>query len=143
MNMPAQTLPTTPTLADLLHGIVDAPAIPVSGIASDSRRLADGDLFLAVRGARSHALDFVSPERAARLAAIAWDGDSAVSPPDGVPAVIVPGLARHFGDIANRWFATPSADIAVTGVTGTNGKTTVAWLLAQCWASTTSPIATA
>ncbi len=133
MSMPARSLPTTPTLADLLQGFAVAPAIAINDVASDSRRLGVGDVFLAIRGARSHALEHVSDEQATRLAAIVWDGDAAVSPPAGVPAFIVPDLAQRFGEIANRWFAKPSADIKVAAVTGTNGKTTVAWLLAQCW----------
>ncbi|MEQ8205696.1 MAG: UDP-N-acetylmuramoyl-L-alanyl-D-glutamate--2,6-diaminopimelate ligase, partial [Woeseia sp.] len=44
-----------------------------------------------------------------------------------------PDLADRVGEIANRWFATPSAAMKVCGITGTNGKTTVAWLLAQSW----------
>jgi UDP-N-acetylmuramoyl-L-alanyl-D-glutamate--2,6-diaminopimelate ligase len=44
----------------------------------------------------------------------------------------LPGLGARAGTIADRFFGAPSAALAVAGVTGTNGKTTVAWLLAQC-----------
>lgn len=133
MSMQARSATMTPTLADILAGFADAPPVPISGIASDSRRLRDGDVFLAVRGARSHALDFVDAGRAATLAAIVWDGDSAKTPPAGTLSIVVQGLAGKLGTIANRWFDTPSAAMRVMAVTGTNGKTTVAWLLAQCW----------
>ena len=133
MNTQAQSAAMRPTLADILDGLADVPPIPIGGIASDSRQLRDGDVFLAVRGARSHALDFIDADRAAKLAAIVWDGDAAVAPPAGTLSVVVPGLAGTLGAIANRWFGSPSAAIRVMAVTGTNGKTTVAWLLAQCW----------
>ena len=47
-------------------------------------------------------------------------------------AVAVPGLADRLGEIADRFYGAPSADLDVFGVTGTNGKTTVAWLLSRC-----------
>ncbi len=123
---------TAPDLAELLAGFAAAPPIAVRDIASDSRRLGAGAVFLACRGGRAHALDYLDATEASRLAAIVWDGDAQAVPPAGVPAVRVPDLRRHLGDIANRFFGRPSADVAVTGVTGTNGKSTVAWLLAQC-----------
>ncbi|MDZ7645140.1 MAG: UDP-N-acetylmuramoyl-L-alanyl-D-glutamate--2,6-diaminopimelate ligase [Woeseiaceae bacterium] len=133
MSMPASQSTPSPTLADLLDGIAQAPPVPVTDITSDSRRLVAGAVFLACRGARAHALEFLAPEAAARAAAIVWDGDAGVSPPTTTPVVVVPDLRARLGDIANRWFDSPSAALAVTGVTGTNGKTTLAWLLAQCW----------
>ena len=43
----------------------------------------------------------------------------------------VPQLSQHVGTIADRFFGEPSAAVTVVGITGTNGKTTCAWLLAQ------------
>jgi UDP-N-acetylmuramoyl-L-alanyl-D-glutamate--2,6-diaminopimelate ligase len=51
--------------------------------------------------------------------------------PSGVVGYEVPELSRHVGTIADRFFGSPSAALAVSGVTGTNGKTTTAFLLAQ------------
>ena len=131
MSMPASTRTNLPTLSELLAGFADAPPLAVHDLASDSRRLSAGAVFLACRGARSHALDHLDPAQAATLAAIVWDGDPGVAPPAGVPSVAVPGLRQHVGAIAGRFFGEPSRAVSVSGVTGTNGKTTVAWLLAQ------------
>ena len=70
----------------------------------------------------------------AGVAAIAWDSSTAAAPATevGVPMIAVPNLAAHVGEIANRFFGRPSEQMQVVGVTGTNGKTTVAWLVAQC-----------
>lgn len=133
MTMPASHITVAPTLAELLDGIASAPPLPVAGIDTDSRRLRAGDVFLATRGATAHALDYLAAADARTLAAIVWDGDAQAALPDGVTAIAVPGLARHIGDIANRFFDWPSHAVTVDAVTGTNGKTTVAWLLAQCW----------
>jgi UDP-N-acetylmuramoyl-L-alanyl-D-glutamate--2,6-diaminopimelate ligase len=135
MSMPAEHLTTTRKLAELLAGFVDAPAIEISGIASDSRSLKRGDLFLACGGDNSHGLDYLGDAVAAGVAAVAWDSSTSDAPNAevGVPMVAVPGLAKLLGTIANRFYGEPSRDIAVVGVTGTNGKTTVAWLVAQCY----------
>ena len=132
MSMPAEQLHTMPTLAELLSGHADAPAIPIQGIASDSRRLQEGYLFLAVAGMTHHGLDFLDAAIAAGAAAVAWDASTGSAPPDiGVPVVAVDNLAAQLGDIADRFHGCPSAQLGVIGVTGTNGKTTVAWMIAE------------
>jgi UDP-N-acetylmuramoyl-L-alanyl-D-glutamate--2,6-diaminopimelate ligase len=134
MSMPAEHLTTKPTLADLLQGFADAPAIAVANISSDSRSLRHGDLFLACGGDNSHGLDYIADAVTAGVAAIAWDSSTADAPKAevGVPMIAVPDLENRLGEIANRFFARPSESLHVVGVTGTNGKTTVAWLVAQC-----------
>ena len=132
MSMPAEQLHTMPTLADLLRGYAGAPAIRIQGIASDSRQLGEGYLFLAVAGMSSHGLDFLDAALAANVAAVAWDASTGTAPRDiGVPTIAVDNLAAHLGDIADRFHGCPSEHLGVVGVTGTNGKTTVAWMLAQ------------
>ncbi len=132
MSMPAEHLTVAMTLADLLQGIVDAPAIPVHGISSDSRRLDEGDVFLAVQGLTSHGLDFLAEAAESHVAAVVWDSSTGATPADvGVPTIAVPELASRLGEIADRFYGEPSAALGITGITGTNGKTTVAWLIAQ------------
>ena len=133
MSMPAAHMHSPMTLAELLAGIADAPDIGISGIANDTRDVRGGDVFLACPGIRTHGLDYAQQAVAAGAAAIVYDADAAPSVPDvGVPMVEVPGLRGRLGDIANRFFDTPSNSVRVIGITGTNGKTTVAWLLSQC-----------
>ena len=71
MSMPAEHLFSAPILADLLQGFAEAPAIPVHGVASDSRLLQRGDLFLAVQGMGSHGLDYLVQAQAAGVSAVA------------------------------------------------------------------------
>jgi UDP-N-acetylmuramoyl-L-alanyl-D-glutamate--2,6-diaminopimelate ligase len=132
MSMPAEHMTQVPTLADLLRGYVDAPRIPVHGIASDSRLLHPGFLFLAVQGMNSHGLDFLEQARQAGVCAVAWDASTGSEPADiGIPVFAVDRLAEKLGEIANRFYGRPSERLDVIGVTGTNGKTTVAWMIAQ------------
>ncbi len=141
MSMPAEHLTTTTTLDELLRGFAAAPAIQVQGVSSDSRQLKPGYLFLACAGHSSHGLDYVGDAVGAGVAAIAWDSSTADFPAGdvGVPMVAVEGLGQHIGEIANRFYGRPSDAVRVIGVTGTNGKTTVAWLAAQCWEALGQP----
>ncbi len=133
MSMPAAQLTPAPTLADLLRGYVDAPPLPVTGITCDSRALAPGRLFLACQGARSHGVDYVEAAEAAGAAAIAYDSSTAPAPSGiGIPVLAVEHLDDKLGEIANRYHGFPSHRLNVIGVTGTNGKTTISWLIAQC-----------
>ena len=133
MSMPAKQTTNALTLSDLLKGFAAAPAIPVSGISSDSRALAPGDVFFACRRAKGHGIDYVDQAIEAGAAAVAWDSTTCEQAPDGaaIPTIAVPELAENLGEIANRFFSYPSRDVSVFAVTGTNGKTTVAMLVAQ------------
>ena len=133
MSMPAANLPTKTTLADLLQGMADAPQLPLCGIASDSRKVRDGYLFLALPGIASHGLDYLA--KAIENGAVAAAYDAPSGPVDNdlpIPLLRIDGLALEVGEIANRWYGSPSMALDVVGVTGTNGKTTVAWLIAEC-----------
>ena len=134
MSMPAELIRPHVTLAQLLKGFASAPGIHIHGLSSDSRKLAPGDVFIALDGENAHGLDFLGHAVDAGVAAVLFDPAMAtVDPRDcDIPLVPVNELRKRVGDIANRWYGLPSARMTVTGVTGTNGKTTVAFLIAQC-----------
>ena len=122
-------------LSRLLAGIVDVPRdVEVSDITLDSRTASHGGLFLAVRGIKSHGLAYLDRALAAGISALAWEpapGVTAPVVPASVVSLAVPDLGRHLGRIADRFFEAPSAQLRIAGVTGTNGKTTSCWILAQ------------
>ncbi len=132
MSVPAMQLNSPMTVADLLRGTAVAPEVDVRGIATDSRKVGDGYLFLAVAGSGNHGIDFVADAVAAGAIAVAWDSTTAAAPGDNrIPMIAVDHLADKLGEIANRFYGFPSTQLRTIGITGTNGKTTVAWLLAQ------------
>jgi UDP-N-acetylmuramoyl-L-alanyl-D-glutamate--2,6-diaminopimelate ligase len=130
-----QPTPACVDLAGLLEGMdVSVPSAPISDITSNSRHAARGGLFLACAGIEHHGLEFVAQALEAGVAAVAWEpGPEVVGPvlPSHVAGVEVPGLSSRLGTIADRFFNSPSASLSVTGVTGTNGKTTSAFLVTQ------------
>ena len=127
--------PAPRALAELLAGLAPAPAeVRVSDVTLDSRAAIPGALFLACRGRTHHGLEF-APEAVARGArTVAFEPEGAPPPPElpaGTLLIAVSGLGARAGLIADRFFGAPSQRLTVAGITGTNGKTTCAWLLAQ------------
>jgi UDP-N-acetylmuramoyl-L-alanyl-D-glutamate--2,6-diaminopimelate ligase len=107
----------------------------VTGVDNDSRRLRPGELFLATASAdgRRHGLDYLDAALGRGAAALAWEPDGERAPPRDlpIPAFQVPDLGRRVGDIASRYHGHPARGLYVVGITGTDGKTSCAHLLAQ------------
>lgn len=122
----------------LLEGITTVPtggADPViRGLSMDSRTLAPGELFLACRGLAVHGAAYLGEalERgaAAGLVEAPVPAGTAMDWP-GMPVIEVPRLGALAGALADRFYNAPSKELRVVGITGTNGKTTVAHLVAQ------------
>ena len=110
----------------------DAPALTVTGVSCDSRTVRPGDLFLACRGREHDGRAFIPAAlRAGAVAVVADAGVAEADRPAEAPLLEVEGLAARLGPIASRFYDDPSSDLAVVGVTGTNGKTTTTRLFAR------------
>ncbi len=142
-------------LQHLLSGIVAAPDdVMVTDVTLDSREVRPGALFLACRGhgkgAARHGIEFAAQatERGARAVIYETPREGETRALQAAArllqrmrqragqdeeqfVVAVPDLSVHLGTIADRFFGQPSEALHVVGVTGTNGKTTCAWLIAQ------------
>lgn len=121
------------SLSSLLAGLGAAPDFEVSGVEMDSRRVTPGDLFLACQGTgRQHGLDYLEQAIENGAAAVAWEtAPGVVAPECALPCVAVSGLSRHAGEIASRFFGNPGRSLYTAAVTGTDGKTSTAYLVAQ------------
>lgn len=120
-------------LSQLFPGTTTA-SLDVPGLATHSADVVAGGLFLACAGRAQHGLAHLGEALRRGARAVAWEPAADVVPPRlpaGVLGLQVPELSRQLGALGNRFYASPSTGLAVTGITGTNGKTTVAWLLVQ------------
>lgn len=124
-------------LVPTLAAVDWAHRCPIDALAMDSREIESGALWLALQGSRTHALEHLAEarRRGARVVlaepAGDWDRERIARLKGDLPVVAVPGLRRQAGDIAARFFGQAGMAMRVVGVTGTNGKTSVAHFLAQ------------
>lgn len=116
----------------------DAPesarSMRLADITMDSRRVTPGALFIAVAGDRYHGLDFLRQAVTQGAVVVAWEPTPGRTGPVIAPPAAcfpVPNLRARLGGIADRFFGAPSKAAQVVGVTGTNGKTTCAHLVAS------------
>lgn len=112
------------------------PPITVTGIKNNSRQIKKGDLFLAYPGALTDGRLFIAQAIEAGAVAVVYDPEQFPSTPllkGTVPCIPLPQLHEKLAAIAARFYQYPSKQLHVTGVTGTNGKTSIAYQLAQAY----------
>ncbi len=127
------------TLADLLASLGDlAPALAagpgsplaartVKAVACDSRRVAAGSVFVALKGQKADGVAFAV--QALARGAIAVVAERAKPPDVAAPWIVVSDARLALARLAAAFFGHPSRELAVVGITGTNGKTTTAYLV--------------
>lgn len=111
-------------------GIADAEDVvdrEISGIAYDSRRVTPGMLFVAIRGRKADGHEFIKTALSRGAAAVICQADAMSVSPTG--ALRVPDTRVALARTAAAFYDHPSSKLKVVGVTGTNGKTTVSFLL--------------
>ena len=118
-------------LAELVEGVTGAtvrgdPAITINGLAYHTRDVADGTLFFCVPGLRFDGHGFAPRAAAAGAAALVCERDTG----QRLTQVLVPSVRRALALMAARWYGDPSLELRTVGITGTNGKTTTAHLVA-------------
>jgi len=142
--MAAMNLNPPMTLSELLHGIIEIPAEMDRAINKpclDSRKLAPGDLFLACAGHTTHGFEYIETAIKAGASAVLWETHVDIetlpfswrASPQGVqiPLIAIANLSTKVGVLADRFYGQPSHKMFVTGITGTNGKTSCSQFLAQ------------
>ena len=130
-------------LQELLAGFVDDNLLAANGdirirqLVQDNRKASEGDLFLAFQGFNTHGLLYAQDAVAKGVSVVLWDGDCERGTEilDSISNKVVclqcRDLKNKVGKIASRFFSDPSADMNVIGITGTDGKTSIAHFLAQ------------
>ncbi len=104
------------------------PDVEISGLTEDSRQVTAGDGFIAIKGAAADGHDFaVAAEQRGALAVLAERSGLPVD----IPVVVVAALATRRGALAAKLYEYPSEKLHCVGVTGTNGKTSIAHFIAD------------
>jgi UDP-N-acetylmuramoyl-L-alanyl-D-glutamate--2,6-diaminopimelate ligase len=131
-------------LSSLLHAAAldghAPPALPtaeVQGVRYDSRRVRPGDLFVAVPGTATDGHAHVGAALAAGALAVVVERADAC--PDGAPRIVVPSSRAALADLAAAFHGFPARRLFVTGITGTDGKTTSTFLLSHVLDSMNRP----
>ena len=111
--------------------------VQIQGLSVDSRKARASDLFFACQGVVAHGITFADVAISKGAVAVLWDecehcDDALEKISQQVICLQCENLKMKMGEIADRFYQYPSAQLKVTGVTGTNGKTSVAHFIAQC-----------
>ena len=128
----------------LLEGFIDddlidqCRGISINAIVQDNRKARSGNLFIAHQGYNTHGLLYAQDAVAKGVTVVLWDGDlenrneilDSIS--NKVLCIQCNDLKYKVGPIASRYYEQPSLSLNVVGVTGTDGKTSIAHFLAQC-----------
>ncbi|MFZ0257659.1 MAG: UDP-N-acetylmuramoyl-L-alanyl-D-glutamate--2,6-diaminopimelate ligase [Gammaproteobacteria bacterium] len=119
----------------------------ITGLASDSRAVVPGDLYFARRGRSHDGCAFIDAACAGGAVVVVAESGAALPTPihaHNVPILFVADLPACIGRVAHRFFGEAGRALQVIGVTGTNGKTSVTYHVAQAihqWSSEASRIA--
>lgn len=121
------------TLSELIKdidtvNITGSTDIEIKGVDIDSRRVAEGHLFVAMKGTQVDGHTFIGKAVDQGAAAILCE-DMPAEVAEGVTYVQVSSTEDAVGKVATQFYGDPSRKLKLVGVTGTNGKTTIATLL--------------
>lgn len=118
-------------LSDLIEQLSEEwAALPISGVQLDSRQVLPGDLFIALQGSDLDGNRFIDDAVDRGAVAVLSDREED-SDRWHLPVIFRPQLRAEVGSIAAKFYNTPSQDLPVIGVTGTNGKSSITLLIAQ------------
>lgn len=120
-------------LSELLNR-ADVPPVVAGGLTSDSRAVRPGDVFIAYKGREFDGHEFV--DEAARRGAVAICAERPPEKELSIPCVQVNDLADRRGELASKFYGYPGQEMHTIGVTGTNGKSSVAYGTASLLDST-------
>jgi UDP-N-acetylmuramoyl-L-alanyl-D-glutamate--2,6-diaminopimelate ligase len=119
-------------LHESIRHILERLGIPVSALVNDSRRAAPGTVFAAYPGESADGRNFIAQAVAHRADGVLWEADHfQLDPALDIPNAGVAGLRMRIGEIAACVYGEPSKQMQMIGITGTNGKTSVAHWTAQ------------
>ena len=126
-----------PLLPELLVSLPDARVVGeanlnIKAVNYDSREVESGSAFVCIRGVAHDGHDFAQSAALRGAVAVVAESESAVADlPENITRVFVPDTRLALALMADEFYGHPSREMMLVGITGTNGKTTVAHLVAD------------
>ena len=105
------------------------PEREITGICSNSRRVGQGSLFVAIPGFQSDGHQYIRQAMEQGACAVVAQHAPDCPVPEGVTLILVDDARRALAQLAAEWYDHPERQLRLIGVTGTNGKTTTTWLI--------------
>ena len=123
-------------LRELLHGVEiirqNVPeSLEITGVSCDSREMERDSVFVAIPGNRCDGGDYALEALKRGAAAVVCQGKPPENLPRGAPLILVPDARKALAHLACNWYGNPAKSLKLIGITGTNGKTTTAHMLAS------------
>ncbi|MBO5512079.1 MAG: hypothetical protein J6B24_10130, partial [Clostridia bacterium] len=103
--------------------------VTVKGLSSDSRKVTEGDLFIAIDGLHTDARDHIPEAVAKGASAIICEAADALPDTGRIPLIPVPNARAALASLFDGWYDHPANSLRLVAVTGTNGKTSVSTML--------------
>ena len=131
---PASDMPPSLAIRESVPHILERLGITVGELVNDSRKAVAGAVFTAYPGESRDGRDFIAQAVAQRVDGVLWEADHYQwDPALAIPNAGVLGLKNRIGEIAAHVYGEPSRALHMIGITGTNGKTSVAHWVAQAF----------
>lgn len=105
------------------------PEREITGICSDSRRVGQGSLFVAIPGFQSDGHQYIRQAMEQGACAVVAQHAPDCPVPENVTLILVDDARKALAQLAAEWYDHPERQLRLIGVTGTNGKTTTTWLI--------------
>ena len=131
-SRPVPAAAVSPAIRESVPHIIERLGIAVDQLVNDSRKAMPGTVFAAYPGETRDGRDFIPQAVAQGVDGVLWEADHYQwDPALAIPNAGVAGLKTRIGEIAAHVYGEPSRALHMVGVTGTNGKTSVAHWIAQ------------
>jgi len=121
-------------LSEIIPNIDPQQNCQITGLSLDTRTLQPGNVFFAYPGTHSDGRDHINTaiEKKASAIIIEPDSQNEQSTIPTIPTIPIKNLRSQISSIASNYYNTPSRKLNITAITGTNGKSTIAYALQQC-----------
>ena len=117
-------------IKDLHHENIEQSDIMISGVETNSKNVSNGDLFIAINGNTEDGNIYIND--AIKNGASAAISNGKILDDFDKPVINIDNTRKAASIISSRFHDNPSKDLTIIGITGTNGKTTTAYLLKEC-----------